>query len=97
MRANKARGSATILGLALLLFGCSDSLEGQTERWGKFLKNNRYGTSSDSWLVKRNAFGDWEKVAVVFGFLDDREFCEDIAGLYMKKYPSDRYRCDSAN
>jgi len=74
---------ATCLALILLLAGCSDSLEDQAARYDKFVKANKYGYSRDQWLMKHNAFGDWEKVALVFGFMDDEEFCEDIAKLYV--------------
>jgi len=83
--------------LCLSLAGCSDSLEDQQARIEKFVKSNRYGNSADQWLIKRNAFGDFEKVALVFGFMNDSEFCEDIATLYMGKYPRDRYICLPAN
>lgn len=83
--------------LVLCLAGCDDSLESQRASLDKFVAKSRIGSSSDVWLTKFNALGDWERVALIFGFMDDREFCEDIAQLYMKKYPVDRYRCDRAN
>lgn len=87
---------ALIVG-ATLLFGCKDSLESQHERIEKFVKTNRIGSGSDAWLIKHNTFGDFERVALVFGFINDSEFCQDIAELYMKKYPADRYICMLAN
>ncbi len=83
--------------LCLIVAGCSDSLEDQHERLEKFVKTHRVGSSSDMWLMKHNAFGDWERVTLVFGFMDDREFCDDIADLYMQKYPLDKYLCVRAN
>lgn len=82
---------------ALVLVGCSDSLEDQTARLEKFAKANKYGTSNDYWLVKNSPIAGPNKVALVFGLMDDREFCEDLARLYMNKYRGDRYTCLSAN
>jgi hypothetical protein len=82
----------------LLLAACNDSsLEGQQAKWETFVQANRYGTSADIWLVKHNAFGDLEKVGVVFGFLDDYKFCDEVAAMYMQRYPADRYSCMIAN
>ncbi len=59
---------------ALLLAGCNDKLENQRVTLDKFVEKNRFGSGSDAWLTKYNALGDWERVALVFGFMDDREF-----------------------
>lgn len=83
--------------LCLILAGCSDSLEDQHANLENFVKSHKIGSSSDMWLMKHNAFGDWEKVTLIFGFMDDGEFCEDIAQLYMGKYPLDKFRCAPAN
>ena len=47
--------------------------------------------------IRRADGGDWEKVTLVFGLTDDSEFCDDLAQLYMGKYPLDKYRCMPAN
>lgn len=86
-----------MLGAFALLVGCSDSLEDQAARLEKFVKANRYGSSRDQWLIKHNAFGDWEKVTLVFGYMDDREACDEIVQLYIQKYPLAKYRCEAAN
>ena len=88
---------AAIACLMLLVSGCSDSYESQTWRLATVMKYNKIGSSRDYWLVKYNFFGDWEKVSLIFGFMDDRAFCEEIAALYVKKYPSDKYMCMAAN
>ncbi len=82
---------------AFILSSCSGSLEDQSAKLDAFVKGNRYGTSADVWLVKHNAFGENERVTLVFGFLDDFSFCAEIAELYMQKYPADQYRCQLAN
>lgn len=86
-----------MLAIAFMLVGCSDSLEDQTARLEKFVTANKYGSSRDYWLVKRSMFGSLDKAALVFGLMDDQEFCEDLAKLYMSKYPADRYFCLPAN
>jgi hypothetical protein len=63
----------------------------------KFVAWNKVGQSSDIWIVKNNMFGQNEKVALVFGFMDDSEFCREVADLYMKRYPASRYSCALAN
>lgn len=95
MRIKAAIGA--LLAPGVVLVGCKDSLEDQVATWEKFVSKNRYWSDADVWLMKHNAFGDWERVALIFGFTDDRSFCDDVAALYMKKYPADRYRCDKAN
>lgn len=91
------RLTACAIIVAILLAGCSDSLQDQMARLEKFVNAHQYGSSKDVWLIKKNAFGDFEKVALVFGFMSDREFCEEVADLYMKKYPADKYICFPAN
>ena len=80
------------LALNLNSFGCN-SLEVQKARLEGFVKDHPFGSSRDVWLVKQNFFGQYEKVALVFGFVNDYEFCDDVAQLYMRKYPNDRYMC----
>lgn len=81
----------------LAISGCSESYEDQTAALEKFTQKTRVGTSADVWLMKHNFFGEWEKVTLVFGFTDDFDFCQEIADLYMGKYPTDRYSCFLAN
>lgn len=79
------------------LAGCDQSYEDQIKALEKFASKSRIGSSSDQWLMKYNALGQWEKVALVFGFMADVEFCDEVAELYMSKYPSSRYMCFPAN
>ena len=83
--------------LFAFLASCSDSLEDQAAKLETFVKNNRYGSGGDVWLVKRNAFGDHEKVSLVFGFLDDFEFCTEVAAMYNQRYPNASLYCAFAN
>lgn len=81
----------------LLLAGCSDDLEDQQRRLEKFVQSNRIGSHADVWLVKTSSVFPNDRVALIFGFMDDFEFCYEIAELYMKKYPGDLYACAYAN
>lgn len=89
--------AAVTLLLAFSLVACSDSYENQLWRFEKFVSAGKIGTGRDQWLIKHNFFGDLEKVALIFGFMDDQKFCEEVAEMYMKRYPADRYMCTSAN
>jgi hypothetical protein len=94
---NCLRTSLPILLVGFMLIGCSPGLETQTRLLEMFVKWNRIGSSSDIWLVKHNVFGMDEKVAFVFGFVDDYGFCREVAEMYMKRYPNSRYSCALAN
>lgn len=83
--------------MAVLLSSCGDSLDNQHWRLEKFIGLNKIGSSKDVWLIKHNLAGMNEKVALVFGFVNDYQFCSEIAELYMKRYTADRYSCSFAN
>jgi len=81
---------------AIILSGCSDSYESQSARVDKFFSKNKIGSGVDYFLVKQSFAGP-ERVAVIYGFMSDSEFCNEVAALYMTKYPRDRYFCEAAN
>jgi len=81
---------------ALLLAACKPEYGDQVKKLEKFLAGNQIGSSPDYWLVKQTLGLD-DRVAVVFGFLNDLEFCQAIADLYVKRFPADRYTCVPAN
>jgi hypothetical protein len=81
----------------MFLWACEETYTDQFKKFETRVANNRLGASADYWLVKRNALGEWEKVALVFGFMDDRRFCDELIDLYVRRYPSERYRCQPAN
>lgn len=90
---------STVLLLAVLLgvTGCEPSLEDQIEGFEKFVAKGQVGYSPDFYLAKKNMRGDWENVALIYGYGDDHEVCQDLAELYVQKYPSDEYTCLQAN
>jgi hypothetical protein len=89
--------SLIILVVGFMLVSCSPSYETQRGVLEKLVAWYRVGSSSDVWIIKHNMFGDNEKVGLVFGFLNDYEFCREVAELYMKRYPADNYSCALAN
>lgn len=81
---------------AFSLSSCSN-YDSQVSRLETFVAWNKLGSSQDVWLIVRNAFGESEKVALIFGFMDDYEFCSEVAEMYGKRYPARRYMCSYAN
>lgn len=69
----------------------------QLDNLSKVVKKGKIGGSTDYWLTKTNFFGDADRVALVFGLMDDLEFCQDLATLYSRKYANSRYYCVPAN
>lgn len=80
----------------LILTGCGDSYEDQLDRLDKHLSSGRIGSSADIWLVKRS-FGVDDRVALVFGYLDDFATCLELASMLNARYPSANYACRPAN
>ncbi|MEP1934944.1 MAG: hypothetical protein ABJJ37_27030 [Roseibium sp.] len=56
-------------------------------------------TKNGYWLETKNAFGDWEKLILIFGYFDpgDKANCEKVRQLYATGGMSDRYRCIPVN
>lgn len=55
------------------------------------------GLSADYWFEKHNSYGEWERVALIFGYGDDYDGCTSIATAYKASFPADEYRCSPAN
>ncbi len=73
------------------------SLEAQEEAIESFFRKNRFGSAPDVYLTKLNALGQQERVAIIYGFMDDLEFCGEVAELYQRKHPEAKYSCSLAN
>lgn len=82
---------------SVALLSCEENYDDKLKRFVAGVSGNRLGGSSDYWIMKHNAFGQWEKVALVFGFMDDLKFCDDVIQLYMRWNPPERYMCMPAN
>lgn len=81
---------------SLLLAGCAMSLERQQGLVGLLFSWMQIGSGRDYFLVK-TGFAGRERVAVIFGFVDDGKFCREVAEAQMARYPTDRYTCEPAN
>lgn len=83
---------------AFFLAACSqeDGYEADLKKLTTYAQRDRIGEGPDQWLEKRNAFGEWEKLALVFAFADDYEGCVEIAALANEAF-SQEYRCTPAN
>lgn len=88
-----------LLVACLVLAGCgeSDSYKRQTRSIEWFFSLGKTGSSRDWGLVKTNLFGERDPVGVIYGFMDDREFCTEIADMYNAKYPAARLHCEPMN
>ena len=58
----------------------------QKARLTKFVEDNRTGSDSDMWIIKRNLHGENEKVGLIFGYVDDEEVCRELIRMYTSKY-----------
>lgn len=87
---------AAVVVASIALAGCAMSLERQHGLVGAFFSWVQVGSGRDYYLVKTGLAGR-ERVAVIFGFLDDAKFCREVAEAQMARYPNDRYSCEPAN
>ena len=83
------------LGITLLM-GCS-SYESQVGRLESFAGSGQIGSSRDVWMEKFTFMGEWEKTALIFGYGDDYQACNDMVAAWKAQYPLDTYRCNTAN
>ena len=56
----------------------------------------RIGSAPDVWLTK-GSFGLSDRVALIFGYLDDLDACQDIADGLNERFPAAKYRCERTN
>lgn len=82
---------------AASLSGCGDSYDNQVSRFESFVNLRKLGSSHDVWLEKFTFAGEWEKTALIFGYTDDFDACQNIISAWRTKYPLDTYRCTLAN
>lgn len=55
------------------------------------------GASTDYWIVKANSLGPNDRVALIFGMLDDFTFCNAAADALTARFRPDQYICMAAN
>jgi len=90
------RIAVVLAAVVVLLAGCGNSYDRQLSWIEWFFALGKTGSSPDYILVK-SGFAGPDKVAVIFGFMDDGAFCNEIARMYMDRYPEARYYCVPAN
>ncbi len=93
------RSYFTLLFATLTLAACDQSdqeiagfneLESQVSR-------QQIGSDTDQWIERFNLAGEWERVGLIFGYVDDFGECQKaIAGLKLAN-PAADYRCVPAN
>ncbi len=79
-----------------ILSACNPNTDDQNEAIEAFYKENKIGSGDDYFLVK-DGFDGKINVAVFFGMSDDQSLCNEMAALYMTKYPGTLYYCAPAN
>ena len=92
-----ARVILLVAALSIALSGCGGSYERQIKTLEAVIRWIQVGNSNDYWLEMKNALGQWERVALVFGYWDDYEGCKDIIRLLGKENYAREYRCVPAN
>jgi len=90
------RAAVVIAALLGAIAGCKPSYEEQSEALSKFTKGNQIGSSPDYFLVKYGMAGP-ERIALIYGMAPDVEFCQEVAAMYMARYPLSTYTCELAN
>lgn len=46
------------------------------------------------WFEIKNAFGEWEKTILVFGYWDDFSACAELVSMFSSRYPLRETRCN---
>lgn len=77
---------------AAALAACSDSYNDERAQLLKAAARHQVGSSADYVLTKYN-LGAPDPVAIVFGMMDDYQFCAELAEVYTKRYQADTYVC----
>ena len=76
-------GLVIIFLVAVLTMG-SKSLEDDINGLVTYVSKNRMGKYPDVWLEKSLVEGDWTKVVLFFGFVDNNDNCEQLKESYEK-------------
>jgi hypothetical protein len=78
-----------------VLLGCGESYDRQVDGLERYLKRKGpIGSATDYWLVGGWGIGVKSRTALIFGYVDNGEFCNQVAKLHMEKYPADEYWCE---
>lgn len=81
------------LPLALVSCGANPKAEDPADDLVAFVESHKIGKGVDQWIEIRNIAGEWEKTALIFGYLGDYDECQKaLEGLKNTNYARD-YRC----
>jgi hypothetical protein len=98
MKSRSVKMALISAAVAVGLSGCGDSYDTKVSTLSTLLQWMQIGKSRDQWLEKKNFIsGEWEKVALMFGYWDDNSACTEIVGALGESYPQWQYRCVPAN
>ena len=61
------------------------------------VEQRKIGYSADQWIEMHNDAGEWERVGLIFGYVDDYEECVKAIGGLKKVNFAREYRCVPAN
>lgn len=74
--------------------------ETSTQDFENYVSSKRIGTAPDYWLAIKNRYGEWEKVAIFYGYFfdeDTRISCEKAMQGLSESYSDREYKCEKAN
>ena len=78
--------------LTVLLSGCGEQYETRGEEISTAVEKMNFDEPV-YWLEMFNAFNEWEKTILVFGYMGNYEACEEIRALATEGSPNRRFRC----
>lgn len=81
----------------MTLAACGETYDRQMSALETAVRWIKVGHSNDYWMEMKNAMGEWERLALVFGYWNDYEGCQDIIEVLGKKNYAREYRCVPAN
>ena len=84
------------VGLGVLLFLATREKPTTGEAIEKFVNEDIKGSGS-YWLEMENSFAQWEKMILVFGYVDDRTPCNSIQKIAAADAPNRQFRCVRAD
>jgi len=81
-----------VVGFGVLLFFATREKTTTGEALEKFVNEDIKGSGS-YWLEMQNSFGQWDKMILVFGYVDDRTPCNSIQKFAAEDAPNRQFRC----
>ena len=85
-----------VVGILLLAYFSTREKQTTAEVIEKFVNEDISGSGS-YWLEMNNAFGQWEKMILVFGYIDDQVPCNLIQEFAAEDSPDRQFRCVRAD